>query len=193
MLIIARYNEDISWADAYPNKVIYNKGEPLEGTIQLPNLGREAGTYLQFIIDHYDKLNTDEVYVFTQGRYSDHISEESFRHLFTIRTPQSIHNISQWGSDLFSYGFRFSYCKEYTLTPTKYDENFGQWYERMFNRPFEDMMPYVYVGAIFSVKGSSLKMYPKEFYENLLSEVNISSVPECGHYMERLWALMFML
>ena len=42
-VLVARYNEDVSWCLEFPH-IIYNKGEPMEGTIPLPNIGREAHT-----------------------------------------------------------------------------------------------------------------------------------------------------
>ena len=58
-IVIARYHEDISWTSNLKYKcTIYNKG--LENLnvpyIKIPNIGRESGTYLQFIVDNYYNL-----------------------------------------------------------------------------------------------------------------------------------------
>lgn len=73
IIVIARYNEDISnFAEFNNNLMIYNKGtddiSPLINTQfikNVPNLGREAGTYCNYILDNYDNL--PEYMIFTQG------------------------------------------------------------------------------------------------------------------------------
>ena len=68
-LVIARYNEDISWLSKVKNiKItIYNKGEDNinKKSIKLPNIGRESHTYLTHIIDNYDNLA--DITIFSQG------------------------------------------------------------------------------------------------------------------------------
>jgi hypothetical protein len=58
-LVVARYNEDVSWVNLIPaHVVIVNKA-------QLGNTGREASSYLWFIAQHYQSLAGD--YLFCQG------------------------------------------------------------------------------------------------------------------------------
>ena len=68
-LVIARYNEDISWLSKVKNMkiTIYNKGEDNinKKSIKLPNIGRESHTYLTHIIDNYDNLA--DITIFSQG------------------------------------------------------------------------------------------------------------------------------
>lgn len=72
-IVLARYNEDITWADKFGHKcLVYNKGLELKtnfsSVIQRsnnPNFGREGETYLYHIINNYDSL--DEYTVFSQG------------------------------------------------------------------------------------------------------------------------------
>jgi hypothetical protein len=88
-LVVARYNEDISWLSKVPHKlniIVYNKDDrrskktnmyskfeikqpkiehPNARIISLPNIGRESDTYLYHIINNYDKLASKTI--FTQG------------------------------------------------------------------------------------------------------------------------------
>jgi hypothetical protein len=66
MKVIARYNEDVSWA-TQPFEIV-QKGE------HLPNEGREASSYLWWIIENYDKL-PDEVH-FLQANPFDHVDKD---------------------------------------------------------------------------------------------------------------------
>ncbi len=64
MVVIARYKEDVTWCYRLScNKIIYNKFHDDEN--YLPNIGREAHTYLTYIVDNYDNLC--DLTVFTQG------------------------------------------------------------------------------------------------------------------------------
>ena len=72
-IIVARYNEDVSWFESEKdNCIIYNKGDSLgiENEIMRENIGRESETYLHYIITNYDSL--PDVVCFTQANISDH-------------------------------------------------------------------------------------------------------------------------
>lgn len=75
-MVVARYNENLNWLKPVPwDYIVYNKGEDnlpkwVKNEIKLPNIGREAHTYLTFIIDNYDNL--PDYTVFLQGNpFSD--------------------------------------------------------------------------------------------------------------------------
>jgi len=64
--VIARYNEDISWVTGVHS--IVQKGE------HLPNEGREASSYLWWIIENYNDL-PNEIYLL-QGNPFEHCEED---------------------------------------------------------------------------------------------------------------------
>ena len=61
-IVISRYNEDISWVNQLDtekyNILLYNKGEDNIDYphINRPNIGREAETMVNYILENYDKL-----------------------------------------------------------------------------------------------------------------------------------------
>jgi len=81
-IVIARYNEDISWITQIPEDFeifLYNKGTPITDeavlakahhVIQRPNFGRESETYLHHMLNH--RRDDDEFTVFAQGGPFDH-------------------------------------------------------------------------------------------------------------------------
>lgn len=86
VLVVARYREDISWIRDTPDDydvVIYNKGpanlvipetvQHRSTLIRTSNVGREAGTYLQFIIDNYNDMYA--IVVMCQGDPFPHAPE----------------------------------------------------------------------------------------------------------------------
>jgi len=68
-VVVAHYNEDLSWIEAYRGPGVsfrvYSKGEAAPGAEALKNVGRESHTFLTHIVESYDRLA--EWTVFTQG------------------------------------------------------------------------------------------------------------------------------
>ena len=72
-VIVAKYNEDVTWTnDLKYESIIYNKNESENHLFQnnLPNVGRESHTFMSFIIDNYDNLPS--YMAFVQGHPFDH-------------------------------------------------------------------------------------------------------------------------
>lgn len=70
-LVIALYNEDLSWLNQLDfTYTIYNKGNIEIPSIYLPNIGRESDTFLNYIITNYNNL--PETIAFLQGNPYPH-------------------------------------------------------------------------------------------------------------------------
>ncbi|RDI39776.1 DUF3431 domain-containing protein [Gluconacetobacter liquefaciens] len=104
-LVIARYNEDVSWLVNVPddfNIFLYNKGDELDisnirsklkGYFRIQNIGRESDTYLLHIIHNMGK--TDSFTVFSQGDPFEHSPD--FLRLLTHRFADDAWGYSsQW-------------------------------------------------------------------------------------------------
>ena len=76
-LIIARYNEDLSWLKEFKDFkiIVYNKGDKLSENlfyevINLENKGRESHTWLHHIVkNYYNFLQYDEAMYVIHGLY----------------------------------------------------------------------------------------------------------------------------
>jgi len=69
-VVVAHYNEDLSWIEDYKKKAgvnfrVYSKGKMHAGAQALENVGRESHTYLTHIVNNYHRLAPWTV--FTQG------------------------------------------------------------------------------------------------------------------------------
>jgi hypothetical protein len=73
-IIVARYNEDITWTSHLENVVIYNKGSGDFG-IKRKNVGRESETYFYHIINNYHCL--PDFLIFVQGNCFEHFHQQS--------------------------------------------------------------------------------------------------------------------
>jgi hypothetical protein len=66
---------------------------------------------------------------------------------------------------------------------------FGKWYEKYINNKFN--INYIAYYGIFSVDKRDILSNSKEFYYNLINEINYHNNHETGHYLERSWATLF--
>lgn len=84
-LVIARYKENIDWVKSIPIKyLIYNKNSQQihdKNIINIPNIGREEYVYIKYIIDHYENLPNQIIFV--QGDPFAH--SPSFIKLLSLR------------------------------------------------------------------------------------------------------------
>lgn len=172
-VVIARYKEDIDWiANIKPHIGIqlYNKHyDSGYGSVTLPNVGKEANTYLKHIVNNYDDLAY--MTYFVKG--------DPFKN-----SPKIIEEINgklDWEFDLFH-----CLCEQ---VETADKDRVGEFYEKLFGKKLIHNIHYG-VGAQFLVKKEAIRLNPKEFYEELLE---ISSMPEydTNELFECLWRHIF--
>jgi len=91
-LVVARYEEDVSWLDDVDvdRIFLYNKGRDVPQLkkkviySQLKNWGRESDTYLTHVLAHYHDMS--DITIFVQGNPFDHFAKiERFISLPTIK------------------------------------------------------------------------------------------------------------
>lgn len=203
-LVLAHYQEDLQWLreQTWDQVIVYTKGSRWSARdgafrkIQLPNIGREAHTYLHHIVSNYDDLA--EITIFSQAGLADHVGDvritslvrqaadagrygmtgfalaDKFRHWDGIR------HRGKWAQELESGVMRRA-----GLTP----EEFYRW---TFGEEPPPYMPF-YPGAIFGIHRRAVLARQKSFYQRLLDyfERVGHSNPEESHYMERFWIAVF--
>jgi hypothetical protein len=193
-IVVARYNEDISYLSLFANiMIVYNKGlpdTPLNfDTIKLPNIGRESHTYLYHIIQNYDNLSN--MTLFIQGRIDDHkllpMIEYFKNEIFIARKSQ--HNIDLLKSPIAHSGKYLKDFKNGTLKKSKYTPY--EWINKIgIDISKLDNFEMIW-GANFCISKKLIQKKPKVFYENLMKYVDYDINPEEGHFFERSWNLIF--
>lgn len=175
-IIVAKYKEDVSWTEKLPNNIfnveILDKGP--EGTLK--NVGREAHSYLHYIVNNYSKLSG--TYIFTQGNPFDHCPD----FLEKIYTPVS--------DKLPGGGIRF-FGDVIACGPVGEPHHTGlpvkKYWDKIFDRKFPDIIWFV-PGAQFIVSASVIKKRPLAFYESLYQ---MSTEEYFPWVIERLWPEIF--
>ena len=183
-IVVARYNEDVSWTKPFKNVIIYNKGTPLPYDFNqkyLINVGREGHTYYKHIYDNYDNLA--DYTIFLQGNPFDH-------------SPNIISNLNKYinNTDL-SIDFEFlservldcnlSGCRHHHGLPliNVYEKIFG---ERKTHMEFK-----FGAGAQFIVSKKKILQRPKEFYLKIVEMLENEKNPTEGFVIERFHKLIF--
>jgi hypothetical protein len=202
--VVARYNEPIDWLQSNDHDVIiYNKGDKIDfkNVVELPNVGREAHTYLYHVIKNYDRLS--EITMFTQAKVSDHRCTENLNEL----TDRFINNTSEFSfSSLYeTYRLGQSKCVDpkfniyerdnlvlsHSISPDLIDKvTFGEWFEYNFMIKYPTTL-HIFSNAIFAVSRAKILSRPKIFYEKLLVQLSTENAPIEAHFLERSWFYVF--
>lgn len=203
-VIIARYREDIDWADSLGyDYVVYDKGGNNDPTARvLPNIGREAHTYLTHIVREYDGLA--DMNVFLQGDPFDHIHDQGRADLAVLRAQLE----DAAGRMIPFKGLAWFKLKCDRLGrphDLRKPENEGRWpgwgrdiplgetFERLFGAPMPERIVARAPTGNFCVTGERIRTRPKEFYRYALSLIEADPGDEhnTGHAFERLWQHVF--
>lgn len=202
-IIVARYDENINWLIPLENYcIIYNKGQKLnlKNEIMMDNVGRETDTYLNYIINNYDNL--PEVMAFIQGKLSD------------IRGADDIRIVIQMINEAFQYKKSKAYRVYHSTSVNKgnwdpywnkkndglyylhdnYKDNkrvgFKDWFTEHIKKEYPNPI-HLYCNGIFAVHKDLILKHSREYYKNLLLEVNHQNNPAEGHFFERSWYYIF--
>lgn len=212
-LVVARYKENLDWIQPYDDGLfntitIYNKSSsPVEFKSnganvkieRLPNVGVCDHTYLHHIVENYDRLA--DITVFIPG--SGYLPYKKELIDFTIAKVKERRD-----TVIPIYPFDVTLGEAmYNLTIDNYtiatDENrdannnkhmpakirpFGQWYQTYFGD--SQMKNGTFIG-IFAATREDIRSRGKEFYQQLLNQVNTYVFHEASHYIERAWTTIF--
>lgn len=210
-IVIANYEEDLSWMKSIPENLysritIYNKGSPKvyniprSTVISLPNVGREAHTYLHHIIQNYNSLA--DVTLFLPGSTASYDQKKAQLDIlieFLKGNQHDSHIVGIRDPSYIADQLRHLQLDEYEVTHTQNRSAnpdpkltpaavrpFGAWLQARF--PGSELKCISYRGLILASR-SDIKKRPREKYEQLLGEVNVKNA-EAVHYMERAWPII---
>lgn len=204
-VIVARYEEDMLWLHPFFHIcTIYNKGScinndinninKIKKVVDLPNVGREAHSYLYHIINNYDDI--EGILLFTQGNIKDHLPAEYTEFNYFMKLISSAID-SGFSFNAYNHNVGSMSAHKDLKMADKWDNlknsgmTFGEWLQDIsnFNNNYNNNYNNIkwYMNSIFAIDAKLIKKYPKSFYEYLISFVDDHKDPEAGHYFERAW------
>lgn len=210
-VVVARYEEDLDWiaSDLVPlcsprpsRVVVYNKGssavdvESNVEVIPLPNVGREAHTYLHHIIATYHANNDDVTTLFLPGscRALPHkwksvreVVARLGRSVFPCIKPPRALDAFSLNAYSSSHPGNAKKNPELRLEPSPI-RPYGRWCREVLGARTTDCMTY---WGIFAVSQRDVRRRPPETYAALISFVDYHPNHEAAHYLERAWPIVF--
>lgn len=196
-LVVARYRESVAWLRKVPRAVrvsIYDKGKELSPAsvpraeiAALPNLGREAHTYLTHIVNNFHGLAP--LTVFCQGKPFDHVPE-FHRVLRALAAGATVPGGFRWlgfivdtddprGRRLFVPWSKNKDRRELAL---------DRFHIELFGTPCPARVRF-YPGANFIVSRERIRSRPADFYRRALRLAE--TFPDAAHCFERVWDEIF--
>lgn len=155
--------------------------------VSLPNIGREAHTYLSHLIERYDSLAA--VTVFCQGHPFDHAPDLHSR-------LKALAERKETPSPFLWYGFLEDtddpqgrrLFVPWSKNPERVELSTGSLYELIFGGPSPDLFHFR-GGAQFAVSREGVRSRSLEFYQRALEACLSDAL--APHSLERLWDRFF--
>ena len=187
-IVISKYEEDISWvSDLQHPYVIYDKSDtPIEKSIHLKNLGREANTFLYHIVNQYTTLA--EVTIFLQGNPFDHsylLEKDKNKFIQLVNNENANSSFHSAYQSTFIDKTATGGMKWYSLANTKH----------IFKNNITTLLSF-YPGAQYIVPKKNIQAKPLSFWTHLLQLSKTNIFGDTSEYIdpwtfERIWNLLF--
>lgn len=200
-LVVARYTEDLRWLGNIPPSLrvtVYNKGEEpltLPGALPggtplpmepLPNVGREAHTYLHHLAQVYADL--PEYTLFCQGKPFDHASD--FHQSLRTLVKQDILPPFLWLGHIVdtddNQGLRL--YVPWSKNPTGKRLDMDGFHQALLGEAGPSTYTF-YLGAQFLVSRHLVWARPRDFW--LRAAELAANFPDAAHCLERMWDRVF--
>jgi len=187
-VVVAKYNEDVSWVEGLKHKVtIYDKSRsPIKGSVPLKNVGREGQTYLRHIIENYDSL--DDVTVFLQGNPFDHMQRLVGWRLITLPSEKQ-KVVEKINNEVTPHsGFSSVYQVIYNVPNFTNNQNPTLFWKSYTGETYNDFT--VAPGAQYVVPKQYILNRPIEFWKRLHDDMTVSETLNAW-CMEMMWYVAF--
>ena len=189
-LVVARHAEDLAWLRRVPKAfavTVYNKGESLPDAVPLPNIGREAHTYLHHLVERHDQLA--DVTVFVQGHPFDHAPDLHDR-------LRALADGSEGISDFHWLGFLADTDDSrghrlfvpWSKNPERAELPLEAFHQQIFGEPGPPTYRF-FVGAQFAVTRQAAHRRSPDFYRQ--ARGLSADLPLAPHCFERCWDRIF--
>lgn len=205
-LVISRYTEHLDWvprlmnAQFQPKITVYTK-HPVDGlapdierlvsaSLRLPNVGREAHTFLSHVVTNYDNLAP--MTIFAMG--SVDVVGRWLRFGQLLRTRFGTFKDGIVGTACCSarglqQKLKLNSYEGKPLVPAKH-RPWGKWLDATFGPESDHKI--LSFNSTFCASRQSIRARPKAFYESLVRELEEGgNDSELGFFLERAWPLVF--
>ena len=163
IVVTSHYNEDLYWLEdsKYPVVVIDKEGAAptcLSIKTIIPNRGREASSFLRYIIDHYDNLPSHVAFI--------HGHETAWHQKRPFRMIDMINNVLLKDDMFVSFNGTYEVCKieQHSSDTIQINKNWDIIKPWVGPIPGENGM--TDAGAQFIVSRNRIRQHPKKAYQS---------------------------
>jgi len=189
-LVVARHREDLAWLKRVPREfavTIYDKGDGSGGGVRLPNIGREAHTYLHHLATKRDELA--ELTIFVQGHPFDHAPD-------LHRCLRAYADGAARPSDFWWLGFLADtddargrrLFVPWSKNPERRELEMDRFHQELFGAPGPEVYRF-FVGGQFALTRGTALGRSQEFY--VRAGELAAGFPLAPHCFERCWDRVF--
>lgn len=193
-IVVARFQESLDWIPESwrPDLWVYDKSSvapvSAERHLPLPNVGREAHTYLHHILTHWDNL--PDILVLTQAYPFDH-APNFVSQVDAIRAASIVNT----GEEMLDYYTDCGFSMHTIRKGVHWSHgHIQQEMDTIHNMLFASEWPAQFdfsAGAILAVSKKRIRQWPRSMYEKCMSTVDKEINPAGAYVMERLWPLLW--
>jgi len=189
-LVVARHREDLAWLRRVPREwtvTVYDKGDRASGGQALPNVGREAHTYLHHLAERHETLA--DLTVFVQGHPFDHAPDlhKILRSLadgsFTI---PDFHWLGFLADTDDNRGRRL--FVPWSKNPERDELRLDDFHQQLFSAPGPPAYRF-FIGAQFIITRQTAHRRTPAFYAH--ARALATTFPHGPHCFERCWDRIF--
>lgn len=192
-LVVARYRENLNWLRRVPRAIrvrVYDKSgdPPTDGREALPNIGREAHTYLHHLVRQYDQLA--DLTIFVQGRPFDH-APDLHKRLRALAAGDERVSDFQWFGFLVDCDDRLGarLFQQWSKNPERRPLPMQPFWRAVFGEAEAPETFTFFGGAQFAVTRDRIRCRPIAFYQQALRVAE--TFPDAAHAFERVWDRVF--
>ena len=188
-LVVARHTEDLAWLRRVPHEVavtVYDKGSGTPSTIPLPNLGREAHTYLHHLAERHDSLA--DLTIFVQGHPFDHAPDlhKILRALAKGTLTVEFHWLGFLADTDDPRGRRL--FVPWSKNPERHELQLDSFHQQLFGTPGPAAYRF-FAGAQFAITRATAHRRDAAFYRHARNLA--ATFPLAPHCFERCWDRVF--
>lgn len=190
-LVVAHYNENLAWLRRVPPSfriTVYHKGHDASRGEKLPNIGREAHTYMHHIAKQYEELA--DVTVFVQGHPFDHAPDLHARLLALAKGDEDVADFRWFGfvADTDDPRGKRLFVP-WSKNTAGVELDLEGFHRSLFGSPGPGEYRF-FVGAQFVVRRETAHLRSATFYSAAC--VLAADFPLAAHCFERCWDRVFM-
>lgn len=181
-MVICRFHEDVSWLSDVKGYdiIIYDKGDPT-ALHHLPNIGREAHTYIHHIIQNYDNLST--LNVFNQAWPFQHACADFY--VDKLNKLSEKNNFVGLSDTIIPVESNESYEWDGILESLTIE----QYFKRLFPSHNCPKSFTTRGNGLFAVHKDRIRYHDVGFYKNIMKD--FESQWTLPYLLERLWHFIF--